>query len=68
MLIALHSFEDHALKVDRLLIDLIMKLKADCPEIQEFLHVSQFDSLIDICHMRLTVFTLFTPMGRLPNT
>jgi hypothetical protein len=68
MLIALHSFEDHALKVDRLLIDLIMKLKADCLEIQEFLHVSQFDSLIDICHMRLAVFTLFTPMGRLPNT
>jgi hypothetical protein len=36
-----------------------MKLKVDCPEIQEFLQVSQYDSLIDTSHMRLTVFTLF---------
>jgi hypothetical protein len=29
-----------ALKVNQLLIDPIVKLKADCPKIQEYLHVS----------------------------
>jgi hypothetical protein len=33
MLIALRGSWDHALKADRSLIDLIMKLKADCSEI-----------------------------------
>jgi hypothetical protein len=39
MLIALHGFRDRALKVDRSLIDSIMKLKSDCSEIQVYLHV-----------------------------
>jgi hypothetical protein len=65
---ALCSSGDHALKDDRSLIDSIMKLKADCHEIQEYLHVSQYDLLIDISHMRLAVFTLLTPIRRLPNT
>jgi hypothetical protein len=56
------------LKADRSLIDSIMKLKADCPEIQEYLHVSQYDLLIDTSRMRLTAFTLLTPIGRLPDT
>jgi hypothetical protein len=68
MLIALHDPGVHALKVDRSLIDPIMKLKADCPKIQEYLHVSQYDSLIDTSHMCLVVFTLLTLIGRLPNT
>jgi hypothetical protein len=32
------------------------------------LHVSQYDSLIDTCHMCLAAFTLLTPIGRLPDT
>jgi hypothetical protein len=67
-LIALRGSGDHALKADRSLIDSIMKLKADCPEIQEYLHVSQYDLLIDTSRMRLTAFTLLTPIGRLPDT
>jgi hypothetical protein len=51
-----------------LLIDPIMKLKADYPEIQEYLHVSQYDSLINTSYMRLTAFTLLTPIGRLLDT
>jgi hypothetical protein len=39
MLIALCGPRDCALKSDQLLFDLIVKLKADCPIIQEFLHV-----------------------------
>jgi hypothetical protein len=64
----LRGFGDHALKADRLLIDPIMKLKADYPEIQEYLHVSQYDSLIDTSHMRLATFTILTLIGRLPDT
>jgi hypothetical protein len=45
-----------------------MKLKAGCPEIQKYLHVSQYDSLIDTSHMRLAAFTLLTLIGRLPDT
>jgi hypothetical protein len=56
------------LKADRSLIDPIMKLKADCPEIQEYLHVSQYDLLIDTRHMRMAAFTLLTPIGKLPDT
>jgi hypothetical protein len=56
------------LKADQSLIDLIMKLKADCPEIQEYLHVGQYDSLTDTSCMRLAAFTLLTPIGRLSNT
>jgi hypothetical protein len=56
------------MKGDRLLIDPIMKFKANCSEIQEYLHVSQYDSLIDISHMRLVAFTLLTPIRRLPDT
>jgi hypothetical protein len=59
---------DHALKADRSLIELIVKLKADCPKIQEYLHVRQYDSLIDTSRMHLAVFTLLTLIGRLPDT
>jgi hypothetical protein len=65
MLIALHGFRDHALKAGWSLIDPIIKLKADCPKIQEYLHISQYDSLINTSHMRLAAFTLLTPIGRL---
>jgi hypothetical protein len=50
------------------MIDSIMKLKADCPKIQEYLHVSQYDSLIITSHMYLAAFTLLTPIGMLPDT
>jgi hypothetical protein len=56
------------LKADRSLIDPIMKLKADGPKIQEYLQVSQYDSLIDTSCMRLAAFTLLTPIERLPDT
>jgi hypothetical protein len=39
-LIVLRSPRDRALKVHRSLIDPIMKLKADYPKIQEYLHAS----------------------------
>jgi hypothetical protein len=68
MLIALRSLGDRALKADRSLIDPIMKLKADCHEIQEYLYVSQYDSPIDISHMCLAAFTLLTLIGWLPDT
>jgi hypothetical protein len=68
MLIALRDFGDHALKADRLLIDLFIKLKADCPEIQEYLYVSQYDLLIDTICIRLATFTLLTPIGKLSDT
>jgi hypothetical protein len=45
-----------------------MKLKAICFEIQEYLHVSQYDSLIDTSRMRLAAFTLLTSIGGLPDT
>jgi hypothetical protein len=61
----LAQFRDRALKADRSLIDLIVKLKADCPEIHEYLHIRQYDSLIDTRRMRLVVFTLLTSIGRL---
>jgi hypothetical protein len=68
MLIALRGSGDHALKADRSLIDSIIKLKADCPEIQEYLHVRQYDSLINTSRMRLTAFTLLMPIERLLDT
>jgi hypothetical protein len=68
MLIALRSFGDRTLKIDRSLVDLIMKLKVDCPKIQEYLYVNRYDSLINTSHMRLTAFTLLTLIGRLPDT
>jgi hypothetical protein len=68
MLIVLRDFKDRALKGNRLLVDLIIKLKVDYPEIQEYLHVSQYDSLIDISRMRLVTFTLLTSIRRLPDT
>jgi hypothetical protein len=68
MLITLCGPGDHALKADRSLIDLIMKLKADCSKIQEYLHVCQYDPLIDTSHMRLATFTLLTPIERLFDT
>jgi hypothetical protein len=40
MLIALCGSVDRTLKADWSLIDLIMKLKVDCSEMQEYLHVS----------------------------
>jgi hypothetical protein len=67
MLIALRGFRDHALKASRSLINPIMKLKGDYPKIQEYLHASRYDSLIDTSHMRLTVFALLTPIERLPD-
>jgi hypothetical protein len=36
----MHGSRGRALKVDRSLSDPIVRLKADCPEIQEYLHVS----------------------------
>jgi hypothetical protein len=68
MLIDLRGPGNHTLKADRSLIDPIMKLKADCPEIQEYLHISQYDSLIDTSRKRLPAFTLLTLIGRLPDT
>jgi hypothetical protein len=68
MLIVLRGSKDHTLKADWSLIDPIMKLKADCPEIQKYLHVSQYDSLIDTNRMRLTAFTLLMLIRRLPDT
>jgi hypothetical protein len=67
-IITLRSSGDCALKADRSLIDSIMKFKADYPKIQEYLHISQYDSLIDTSHMHLTAFTLLTPIRRLPDT
>jgi hypothetical protein len=52
-LITLRDFRVRALKVDRSLLDPVMKLKADWLEIQEYLHVSQYDSLINTSRMRL---------------
>jgi hypothetical protein len=68
MLIALRGSGDRALKADQSLIDLIMKLKMVCSEIQEYLHVSQYNSLINTSRMRLVAFTLLTPIGRLFDT
>jgi hypothetical protein len=68
MLIALRGFGDRTLKADRLLIDPIIKLKTDCPKIQEYLHVSQYDSLINTRCMCLAAFTLLTLIGRLLDT
>jgi hypothetical protein len=68
MLIVLRGFRDHALKADQSLMDPIMKFKADCPKIEEYLYVSQYDSLIDTSHMCLAMFTHLTPIGRLPDT
>jgi hypothetical protein len=39
MLIALRGFGDHALKADRTLFDLIMKLKVDCLESKIFAYM-----------------------------
>jgi hypothetical protein len=68
MLVILYGPGDRTLKVDWLVFDPIMKLKVDYPKIQEYLHVSQYDSLIITSHMRLAVFTLLTSIGRLPDT
>jgi hypothetical protein len=40
MVIVLRNSGDRTLNADQPLIDPIMKLKVDFPEIQEFLHVS----------------------------
>jgi hypothetical protein len=66
--IVLHGSGARDLKVDRSLIDPIMKFKADCLEIQEYMHVSQYDSLIDTSRMWLAGFTLLTPIKRLLDT
>jgi hypothetical protein len=68
MLIALRGSGDRSFKADRSLIVPIIKLKADCLKIQEYLHVSQYDSLIDTSCMRLAAFTILTPIGMLPDT
>jgi hypothetical protein len=65
MLVVLCGFGDRALKAERSLIDLIMKLRADCSEIHEYLHVSKYDSLVNIGCMRLAAFTLLTPIRRI---
>jgi hypothetical protein len=64
----LRDSRDSALKVDRSLINSNMKLKADYLEILEYLHVSQYDSLIHISRVCLTVFNLLTSIRRLFNT
>jgi hypothetical protein len=63
MLVVLCGTGDHAMKANRSLINLIMKLKADYPKVQEYLHISKYDSLVSTSHMRLTAFTLLTPIG-----
>jgi hypothetical protein len=68
MLVTLHGSGDCALKADRSLIDPIMKLKAHCSKIQEYLHVSKYDSLVNTSRMRMAVFTLLTLIRRLPDT
>jgi hypothetical protein len=68
MLIALRGSRDRALKADWSLINSIIKIKVDCPEIQECFHVSQYDLLIDTSHMRLAAFNLLTPIRRLLDT
>jgi hypothetical protein len=68
MLIALRGSGDRALKADRSLIDSIMKLIVDCLDNQEYLHISQYDSLIDTSRMCLAAFTLLAPIRRLPDT
>jgi hypothetical protein len=65
-LIDLRGSGDRALKGDRSLIDLIMKLKLNCPEIQEYLHVSQYDSLIIISRMRLATLPFWRWSGNCP--
>jgi hypothetical protein len=50
------------------LIDPIMKPTADYPKIQEYLHVSKYDSLVNTSHMSLASFTLLTLIGRLLDT
>jgi hypothetical protein len=68
MLIVLRNSEDCSLKADRSLFDPIMKFKADCPKIQEYLHISKHDSLVNTSRMRLAAFTILTSIGRLPDT
>jgi hypothetical protein len=68
MLIFLRYSGYCTLKADRSLIDPNMKLKVDFPKIQVYLHVSQYDSLIDTSCIRLASFTLLTPIRRFPNT
>jgi hypothetical protein len=68
MLIALRGSGDHALKADRSLIDSIMKLIVDCLDNQEYLHISQYDSLIDTSRMRLAAFNLLGSIRRLSDT
>jgi hypothetical protein len=67
MLVALRGLGDHALKVDRSLIDPIMKLKAACPVIKEYLHIRKYDTLVNTSRMRLEAFTLLTLIGKLPD-
>jgi hypothetical protein len=64
----LHGSGDRPLKADQSLINPIIKLKVDYLEIQEYLHVSQYDSLIDTSRMDLAAFTLLMLIGRLPDT
>jgi hypothetical protein len=68
MFVILCGPRDRALKANRSLIDLIMRLKLDCPKIQWYLHISKYDSLVNIKCMRLVAFTLLTSIGRLPDT
>jgi hypothetical protein len=68
MLIALRGSGDRALKADRSLIDSIMKLIVDCLDNQEYLHISQYDSLIDTSRMRLAAFNLLGSIRRLSDT
>jgi hypothetical protein len=68
MLVALCGSGDRAFKDDRSLFDLFMKLKVDYPEIQAYLHISHYDSLINTSHMCLTTLILSTSIRRLPDT
>jgi hypothetical protein len=67
MLVALRGPGDHDLNAGQLLIDLIMNLKVDCPKIQEYLHISKYDSLFNRSRMCLTAFTLLMSIGMLPD-
>jgi hypothetical protein len=68
MLIALCGCGNHALKANLSLIDPIMICKADCPKIQEYLHVSSYHSLINTSRMHLVAFTLLTPIESVLDT
>jgi hypothetical protein len=67
-LVILRGSRGRSLTADQSLTDLIMKLKADCSKILEYLHISKYDLLVNTSCMCLAVFTLLTLIRRLPDT